>query len=191
MKRETISYNTKKAMADALKKAMARRSLDSITVTSIVEECNITRSTFYYHFADIYDLMIWMFEQEALVLLEKSRDADTWSDGLLEVYGYVEQNAAVCRCALESPGAGRDFLKRFFADSVYGFMMRFIDSLGIAAKKEHKLFIAKFYSEAIVSVLIDWLDDGMKQTPEEMIRLNEIAIKGAVSQALLNSLHTA
>ena len=81
MKKEEISYRTKRRLADALKRAMEKKSFECITVTSLLEECDITRSTFYYHFKDIYDLMIWMFDQEAVTLMEYSRDAETWSDG--------------------------------------------------------------------------------------------------------------
>lgn len=32
----------------------------------LVADCNINRKTFYYHFEDIYALLKWMFEEEAI-----------------------------------------------------------------------------------------------------------------------------
>ena len=187
MKKEEISYRTKRKLADALKRAMEKKSFESITVTSLLEECDITRSTFYYHFKDIYDLMIWMFDQEAVALMEYSRDAETWSDGMLLVFRYVTENAAVCRCALSNPGVGREYLRRFCVKGCQAVMMCFIDSLNIPAREEHRQFIARFYTQAMVSPLIDWLESGMRQTPEEMIALYDIAMRGAVREALLRS----
>ena len=37
--------------------------MDKITVKDIVEECGINRNTFYYYFADIYDLIDGFYVQ--------------------------------------------------------------------------------------------------------------------------------
>lgn len=67
---------------------------------------DITRSTFYYHFTDIYDLMKWMFDTELMELLKKSESFTSWDDGLLLALRYVEQNRKVCLCAYNSVGLG-------------------------------------------------------------------------------------
>ena len=47
--------------------SMARqKGIDKITVKALIEACNISRQTFYYHFQDIYSLLQWMLEQEAI-----------------------------------------------------------------------------------------------------------------------------
>ena len=40
-----------------------RRDGKKLTVTDIVNECHITRQTFYYHFEDIPDLLLWMMKR--------------------------------------------------------------------------------------------------------------------------------
>ena len=53
-------------IADAMKKLMAKQSLDKIRVTQICKEAQIERPTFYYHFKDKYDLVAWIFLRSAL-----------------------------------------------------------------------------------------------------------------------------
>lgn len=48
MTHEEISLQTKKKLAASLKKFMMTTSLDKITVTQIIKDCNVNRKTFYY-----------------------------------------------------------------------------------------------------------------------------------------------
>ena len=48
-----------------MKRLMAKKPLDKIRVTEICREAEIERPTFYYHFQDKYDLVAWIFFQDA------------------------------------------------------------------------------------------------------------------------------
>ena len=63
MKYEITSFNTKKSLAESLKKAMKSKTLSKITVSEIILDCGVNRKTFYYHFENIYALLKWMLEQ--------------------------------------------------------------------------------------------------------------------------------
>ena len=72
MKNEEISLNTKKMLTESLKKTMLKKPLSKITVSELIQDCGINRNTFYYYFANIYDLLKWMLEQEAIEVDRKS-----------------------------------------------------------------------------------------------------------------------
>ena len=48
-----------------MKRLMVKKPLDKIRVTEICREAEIERPTFYYHFQDKYDLVAWIFFQDA------------------------------------------------------------------------------------------------------------------------------
>jgi len=48
-----MTQTTKKALASSLKKLLAEKTLDKITVIDITNDCEVNRQTFYYHFKDI------------------------------------------------------------------------------------------------------------------------------------------
>ena len=52
-----MSQTTKRALAQSLKKLLQTKPLSKITINDIAEDCGVSRMTFYYHFADIYDLV--------------------------------------------------------------------------------------------------------------------------------------
>ena len=78
MKQAELSYNRKRQLADSLKMLMVKKNLKKITVQEIADGCGANRYTFYYHFKDIYDLLMWMFQEEALSLIKTSENCLTW-----------------------------------------------------------------------------------------------------------------
>lgn len=110
-KNVSVAEQTKRELAAALKEAMAQKPLDKITISELTNACSIRRQSFYYHFEDIYDLLRWMFEKEAISLLRQQEGSLLWKEGLLQLFHYLEENRAVCLCALRS--MGRDHMKRF------------------------------------------------------------------------------
>jgi AcrR family transcriptional regulator len=84
-----MAQTTKKALAASLKKLLLTKPLNKITINDITKDCEINRMTFYYHFKDIYDLVEWIFIEEASVALEGKKTYDTWMQGMLNIYEWV------------------------------------------------------------------------------------------------------
>lgn len=190
MKKNEISIQTKYRIAESLKKFMEKKPFDKITVKEVIEDCDITRPTFYYHFEDMYDLLKWMFDTELLTLLEKSENCVTWDDGILLFLRYLEQNRNVCLCAYNS--LGREMLQRLFMKNTEAIMKRFVENLvaDIPAKPDHVRFITEFYTMALVSSCAQWLKTPDGRTPEDMIELLHVAVRGSVEAALKRSAGT-
>ena len=49
------------------------KGVRKLTVKDIVEECRITRQTFYYHFEDIPALFYWMLERDTERILQETK----------------------------------------------------------------------------------------------------------------------
>lgn len=109
-KTNTASDQTKHALSVALKELMVQKPIDKITIHDLTERAGIRRQNFYYHFTNVYDLLRWMFQEEA-VALQQHEGTLLWQERLLQLFHYIEENKAVCLCALNS--VGRDHLKRF------------------------------------------------------------------------------
>ncbi len=92
---------TKNWIAEKMREIMKHKPIDKIRVTEICKAAEIERPTFYYHFRDKYDLVAWMFYNEAyatdIVSVESSAAAmnKMKSDMLFykRAYEDVSQNA--------------------------------------------------------------------------------------------------
>jgi len=85
-KRYKTSETTCQAISGALKQLMTQKPLERITVAEIMDTCGMRRQHFYYYFTDIYDLLRWIFEKEALELLQQQKGVSLWQDGFLHLF---------------------------------------------------------------------------------------------------------
>lgn len=173
-KKYAVSNQTRQAMANALKELMAQKPIDKITIRDITDLCDMRRQNFYYHFQDIYDLMHWMFQQEAVSLLEKYEGALLCQEGLLEVFRYLQANRAVCLCALHS--VGHENMKRLFQEKIYAVIHRTVEQIakesgcttpGITGDDTD--LMTTVYSLTLTGVAESWLLGEIRETPEELV----------------------
>lgn len=130
-------------------------------MTEIIKDCGVNRKTFYYHFADIYALLKWMFEEEAVEVV-KNFDIYTNPEEAIEfVIEYVEKNEHIISCAYDS--IGREEMKNFFSSDFRGIINGVITkdekSFAVELDADYKKFLTSFYTEAFSGMLIDWVKD--------------------------------
>jgi transcriptional regulator len=187
VKNEEMSTQTKNSLAAALKKRMETTEFSKIRVSDLLKDCNIVRSTFYYYFSDIYELLEWMLNTELIGLLEKCDELYTWDQGITMLMEYVRDNSKMCLCAFQSIGRGS--LEKMFYKNCYVLMERFVNTgfSNVKVAAEDKAFIMDFYVRAYVSALAAWLVGGMKKTPQEMVDMIERTVSGGIENALKRS----
>lgn len=172
MKHEITSLNTKKTLAESLKKIMSKKPLSKITVTEIITDCGVNRKTFYYHFEDIYALLKWMLESEAIEVVKHFDLLVDYEDALLFVMDYVEKNEHILYCVYDS--MGKEELERFFYTDFNEIVLSIIDGAekesGMTLSQEYKKFLCNFYIEALVGILIDWTKNRMERNREQTIK---------------------
>lgn len=182
MKNEEISLYTKKAFSEALKKAMKKKPFQKITVSELIRECNVNRKTFYYHFEDIYDLLKWTFEQEAINVIRHFDLLVDYEEALNFIMDYVEDNDYIINCACDS--IGQDELKRFFRADFLDIIVTLIDQMeekaGVSLGQDYKNFLSYFYTEALAGMLLDGIREREHRSRHVMIQY--------ISDTMLDSL---
>ena len=170
----TASQQTKQALAAALKELMAQKPIENITIHDLTEHCGIRRQTFYYHFEDIYDLLRWLIQEEAISLLRQHEGTMFWQEGLLQLFLYLDANRAFCCCALQS--VGRDHIRRFVESDIYEIIHRTIEQVGQelgalrSDTEEADLdLMSHFYVVAFAGIVENWLLGKIDRTPRELI----------------------
>lgn len=187
-KNPSVSEQTKSQLAVALKKLMAQKAMDKITIAELTSICNIRRQSFYYHFEDIYDLLRWMIEKEAISLLKQQEGSLLWKEGFLQLFRYLEENRAVCLCALKS--VGRDHIRRFFEADIYAIIHRTIEHLGenIGVQNNLESFVdvemlTHFYVVALAGMMESWLLGEIDRTPEQLVQFADVILNDQLNGA--------
>ena len=170
---ETRTDITKRLLTESLKRLMAQKPLEKITIREITDGCGMNRQTFYYHFEDIYDQVRWLYREEALTLLDQREGVLIWQDALLQLFRYLEENRKVCLCALKSPGHGH--LRRFFRAEIYDIIYRTIDQVARDGdlSEDQKALITHFYISALAGMVESWLLGELPYSPEDLVAAME------------------
>ncbi len=165
------SAATRRAISEALKALMLQKPLDKITIGEIMDACGMRRQHFYYYFTDIYHLLRWTFEEEALQLRREQSGDLPWQEGLLQLFHYIADHRAICLCALDS--LGREYLKQLFETDISGIVRRTVDRLawenGFPENAAMEDTAVRFLTLALAGVMESWLRGELTQTPEELI----------------------
>lgn len=84
---------TKEIFAQSLKKLSAKKSVEKISVKDIVSDCGLTKTTFYNHFRDKYDLAAWIYSTSAEKIMNKIDSENySWKDSLTDGINYFFAN---------------------------------------------------------------------------------------------------
>lgn len=179
-----MAQMTKRALAATLKQLLEHKTLDKITVSDLTEACGVNRQTFYYHFKDIYDLLEWIYKDDATRVIPGKKTYENWMDAYLKLFYYAKENKALVMNTYHS--LQRELLENYVYSEAYLFVKEVVDECaeGMRVREEDKAFLAKFYQYAFVGLIFDWLDKGMKEEPEHIVKQAGLAMDGNMLAAL-------
>lgn len=165
-----MAKQTQKFIMSTFMQLLENESLDKITVRDIVEECEINRNTFYYHYSDIYDLLDDVFRIEAEKFLEQDVDDNTTFG---EEYARAAQFVLKYRKAILHiyDSKKRDVLENYLETLAFSFINRFVkkESEGYGLSDDDVNYITGFYTHAIVGNTIEWIKRKLPSGQEKFI----------------------
>lgn len=79
--------DTKGRIAEAVEEMMLVKPVSKITIGSIMEQTQMKRQTFYYHYQDIYSVLEWIVECQLCVPLQydETMEPEAWCHQALEL----------------------------------------------------------------------------------------------------------
>ena len=162
-----MASTTKESLGAALKQMLTVKPIDKITVKDLVEICGVNRQTFYYHFDDVYDLLEWVFEEDANRVLPSEVVYEHWRDDVMMFFKYLADNSVFALNIYKS--TSRIYMLRYFKRRLQGCIRSFaiIVSDGKNIDRTDFEFVVEFYANGVVGLISQWLDLGM-QLPKEI-----------------------
>ncbi len=160
---------TKIMMAEALKRLIKDRPFAKITVQDIVNECNINRNTFYYHFESNVDLLYFAYAQEVKKVADSFHKANASIPQVMNfVLDYIDQNIPLCQCAYESLGEIqlKTISEKDFFDYVRATIEFFADENSVKITEDFKTYIGFSYSELLSSQIIWYIKHNSEMDKE-------------------------
>ena len=152
----------KGAIAEAAMTLLMEKNKKKLTVKDIVDECQITRQAFYYHFEDIPELFRWIMERDTERLLKDSQSLDDPEQRIR--YFFLEAINALPYLKRSMQSNYRDELESLLTQNVYNLFEHVIEEGNLYRNKtrmEVKL-IMRYHCQAVLGVLREWTDEDTK-----------------------------
>ena len=180
---------TRQALHTALLELTKKKGYDSISIEEITERANVGRATFYLHYKDKEDLLLELFREmanEKVRLISQipfsewlpppekakgNRREDQPLLPLLMVFQHIHDNAEFYYLLLKSENSSKivERIRRISTESIIQFVETKIQTDPIPLLFEVPIgFFASFFSGALLSSINWWLEEDMRQSPEEM-----------------------
>lgn len=190
MKHALSTQMTREALASSLKRLMEQKPLSQISIREIIEDCGVNRQTFYYHFRDIYALAEWMFSREAAAFICRRSARKGYLEALRAAIVYAQTDPLLKNCAMDVQS--HDAMRRLFAAILRRDMAFAVNllSTGLSVDDSYREFLISFYSEAVASIILNWMCAGAAQEPELLVRYVDQALTSGIPAALKQAAHS-
>ncbi len=178
---------TKNLIREVFVQMLNKKPLDKITVKDIAEECDINRNTFYYHYADIYEILSEIFEREIQRIIKEYNETLSWEESFLVAARFALENKKAIFHVYHS--MRREELEDYIYEVSGNIMMSYIERISkkISASSGDKKLIATFYQSALTEMVLRWIGGGMKGNPEKIIRRIGQLFNGNIELSLKRS----
>lgn len=177
---------TKAALEESLKRLLLKKPMDKITITDITTDCGINRMAFYYHFKDIYDLVEWSCVEDGTRALQGKKTYDSWTEGLTQVFEAVLENKPFIMNVYRN--VDRERMERYLYHLTYDLIAGVVEekSKDLDISEEDKKFIANFYKYGFVGIMLEWIQEGMKEDIEELVNKMSLTLHNTVTTSIRN-----
>lgn len=161
-----MASSTKEALGAALKQTMALKPIDKITVKDLVEICGVNRQTFYYHFDDVYDLLEWVFEEDANRVLPQKIVYGNWQEDVLSFFRYLSENSIFALNVYNSNN--RLYMLKYLKGRLRSCIRSFAEIVSEEKNVDRQdfEFVVEFYATIVIGFISQWMDMGMQFPPE-------------------------
>ena len=161
---------TKRVLRECLFSLLEEKSIDDITVKELTEAADVNRSTFYFYYNDINDMMMQIqneifevFEESVMSKEGKFITTEDFRDYILRFLLFCKEYEKICKFVISNDP--NNFLSKKIKKAL---LTKIPDSAKVFPENEPKRYLTCFGLSAMWETVIQWMYDGMKVEPEKM-----------------------
>ena len=144
--------STKQKIASTMHEMMIRKSFEKITVKNLMDVTNMNRQSFYYHFRDTRDVLMWICQEQVfLPLAAADLEPSEWI-----IYGLELLNQDRLFYLRVVSASQTDFAREFINSAIFprvkSMLYPEVSQLG-----ENQTFTVDFLSNAIMDYYLRFL----------------------------------
>ncbi|MBQ8983636.1 MAG: TetR/AcrR family transcriptional regulator C-terminal domain-containing protein [Lachnospiraceae bacterium] len=171
---------TKNAIEAAFLKLLRERYFEKVMVKDIVEECGLTRNTFYYYYEDTYNIVEDITMREVERLIANMKPGDSFFDLASDTLEFFDENAMVAKHIFDS--SKKEEIYRYIRSAMDVVIQKYIGMQDSAfarsygsLSKDDKDRLSRICQYILHGMIGDWLSQGMTYSlKDEMYQLRDL-----------------
>lgn len=172
-----MAEDMRETIANAAKTLLFDKKVRKLTVKDIVEECHITRQTFYYHFEDIPDLMAWSLRRNFDRVIAQCQAQKNGEEALRYLLSAAVNARSMLKKGMQS-NYGEE-LERQLEGLLMDFLSHVAASRGLYARvsaREAELLL-RYHCGGVMFLLRDWKEQDTAELDAIAHRLYQMMIR--------------
>jgi len=162
---------TRRMLNETLAGLLLEKDLDHISVRELTELADVSRSTFYMHYTDIYDLYDnleneFFSEIGHILVASDSHDYHEIDAALLD---YLADNKVVCRSFLRNDAGGFHNKLAAFIEDRYNEIVMY--EMNATELREGWKYLSRYSVGGFVHMISMWLDSDMSYPRETLLQM--------------------
>lgn len=177
---------TRQSLTEALIDSLKEKPIDKISVKALCDRANINRSTFYLHYnsmQDLYQSTIRALYLEVQHSIEQFVEKDSgWLDMIFydgevrlpiirHILHFLHDNRELITVLIAGDERG-DFLKPFY-ESGKNSVLTALKDRRAPIPEPVAVYYYHYVASGLIGLTVCWIEEGMKETPEEITTLLE------------------
>ena len=174
---------TKMMLKQSLLELMADKPINQITIKELCSLADVNRGTFYNHYNDQYDLLRQIQDEldfEIKVTINENLSETASSSKIItETIRCISAQSSLCKVLFSKYG-DTEFIKKL----MYNAHDQCIAEWKTKLKQNDLKQLERYYlftSNGIAAVIQEWLQNGMKESPQELVLFIEKATNYGLS----------
>ena len=174
---------TRTRLRHALLHLILEKPYDQITVQNILDQADVSRSAFYAHFEDKDALLLSGMPED--ILSYGMDKGDTLIPSVIGIFAHVQEGFSWFQAMSQN-----DSMRLLSQMSRQRMVENWLDHLKKRQQAGYHILmpptaVAHYLTGALTSLLLWWIESGMKQSPEEMSTMFEQLAGQGLEQLIL------
>lgn len=150
---------TKGAIEASFLRLLRIKPFEKITVRDIVEDCGLTRNTFYYYYQDVYDIVDDVLRRMIDEAIASAESGDNWEDMLDRGTETLRGNRKMVHNLFMTSKSSE--LTQYLAKSISRLISHYLESVSEISESDKKL-LTRFCTNAFKGMFREWIESGME-----------------------------
>lgn len=153
---------TKNAIETAFLKLLKDRNFEKVMVKDIVEECGLTRNTFYYYYDDTYNIIEDILERETRRMIGLLDEGISIFESAKDIFEFLEENPRIVRHLFGS--AKKEEMYRYVRSMIEIVLRHYFElqTTGQKLSEQNRRALIQTGKYAVQGTIAEWLEQGMK-----------------------------